>query len=144
VLASLDMTLRTGADFSAVRDSIVRITLNVPTGKDYVAAACETMKQGTVGEFSIVGRVVQADGKFAGGARYDVRAQRDLIIRPFVNCRADEQGLFVICGAVRHDRQLLSAEHKHEFANASYDVERPLATIRLVLQPQTTAKKPQQ
>lgn len=134
ILQSLGMTLRTGVVFSAVRDSVIQVSLAAPQAKDYVAAACESMRQGAAGEFSIVGRVFNADGTAARAALYDVRMFRGLDFEPFVNGRTDENGLFVICSVDGNERLQLSAHRQESRASVVYTVRDRVGTIRLTLQ----------
>jgi hypothetical protein len=103
ILEPLDLTLRTGASFTAMRDSIFAVSLIVPTAQDYVVSACEAMRHQRAGTFSVVGRVVKADERPARLAEYDVHAFRPSGFVPLLNGRTNEQGIFVLCSVQRDD-----------------------------------------
>ena len=135
VLAPLGITLRTGASFSAVRDSTTRVSINIPTAKDFVAAACEAMNVRAVGDFSFVGQAVGSDGAPLRGARFDVIRKASDDTRAFWSGQTDERGVFVVCSVPRGERFDIFVSLGRLHGSASYIVDRAIGTVRIPLRP---------
>jgi hypothetical protein len=136
ILAPLGITLRTGALFTAARDSATRLSLTVPTAKDFVIAACEAMGARGIGEYSIVGQVVGSDGAPLRGARFELFRKSSDDARAYWSGQTDERGTFVVCTAPRGEVFDILVNLGRFRGVASYVVDRPIGTIQVQLRPQ--------
>jgi hypothetical protein len=135
ILAPLGITLRTGAWFTAQRDSTTRMSINVPTAKDYVIAACEAMRARGIGDYSIVGQVVGADGAPLRAVRYDVFRKSTDDTRAYWSGQTDERGTFVVCSVPRDAVFDIFVNVGRFHGSASYVVERPIGIVQVQLRP---------
>jgi hypothetical protein len=104
-LAAVGMVLKTVDGFTAVRDSVVRLTPAVPSASQYVARKCDadSPRYGV-----IVAQVLMPDGEAAEAAHVEVRA---ISGERVVAGKADENGLFFVCRAPRDTPLQIVAEH---------------------------------
>ncbi|HEY7236014.1 MAG TPA: carboxypeptidase regulatory-like domain-containing protein [Gemmatimonadaceae bacterium] len=134
VMAELGIALRTGAVFTAVRDSTIHLTVATPTADDYVATACASLRL-AAGRYSVIGRVLNPDGSGAGGAPYEVRKFVGNAFTPTLSGRANEHGVFVLCDVNLNDMLLVSVRDDGNEASITRDVTHRIETMTLRLTP---------
>ena len=129
-LAELDIPLTSSFRFTALRDSTTDVRVQVESADDFAAKRCGADGRGS-GKASILGRVVSADGRAVGDARWSVR---DEFGSPLVEGgRVDADGLFQWCQAPVNKRITIEVWREDRRTSASRLVSDALTTMRFEL-----------
>ena len=97
-LADLGVVMKTLDGFTAIRDSVVRVTPGVPSAAQYIAGKCDADSPRYA---VVVARILMPDGEPAEDARVEVRTVHDGSLQRMVDGNADENGLFFVCHVPR-------------------------------------------
>jgi hypothetical protein len=100
-LTELGITLPTSVKFIATRDSVVQLSLDVPTVEDFVVSECQKNRQwSAVDSTYLLGRVVDHDGKPVADARvtFAVRDSKGAWNREKEEMKTGADGVFEACG----------------------------------------------
>jgi carboxypeptidase family protein len=96
-LTPLGITLHTGLEFTAVRDSTLRFDLDAPTAEDFVGELCRQEKDGERGPW-LLGRVTTVDGQGLGDVRWRLARGSNGSWQPVADRgRTGASGLFHFC-----------------------------------------------
>jgi hypothetical protein len=129
-LAELDIPLTSSTRFTAMRDSVADVRVQVETADDFAAKRCGADGRGS-GKAAVLARVVSADGRPVGDARWSVR---DEFGSPIVESgRVDAEGLFTWCQAPLNKRLTIDVWREDRRTSTSRLVSEPLTTLRFVL-----------
>lgn len=132
VVAELDLSLGTGIAVRAARDSTVRIVFNTPTAHSLALTLCQTLESET-GTHAILARAVASSGLPASGASFQAEMLHPSQGLKTRRGRANDGGLFALCGIEPSTSWTLIANHDSEEAVARLVVERPVEVVRLRL-----------
>ena len=133
-LADVDLVLTTRTSFTAVRDSTVTVSVDVPSAIDYAAAVCA----GTGGPENsvLVARVMLSDGSPADAARVEVRAESDGNMRRIAAVETDRNGFVHLCQAPRNSRvQILAQRRGAAPVQMMVDLVARVEAVKLQLKP---------
>ena len=98
--ATLGIFLPTSARFTAVRDSTIRLSLDVPTVEEYVTSQCRANKRWTASDSTfLLGRVVDKHGNPVAGARvtFAAREAQGTWTWDLTALTTDTDGVFASC-----------------------------------------------
>jgi hypothetical protein len=109
-IADLGVLMTTDVGFTAVRDSTVTLTVDVPSVEVYAASMCEA-NANTMSAAVLIARIVLPNGSAAAHAHVEVRAVRDGNMQRVVEGEADNKGLFHLCRAPRDIPLQIHVEH---------------------------------
>jgi hypothetical protein len=121
-VAALGFLLPTPVTFAAARDSVVQLTLTVPTVEDYAADECRKSRQWRSTDSTyIVGRVMDADHRPVAGVRVSYALQESKAARRWSDeaVQTGDDGMFQFCGtAVTPGRSLLVRASRPRYPDA--------------------------
>jgi hypothetical protein len=79
-LKELGITIPTSLKFSAARDSVVQLSLDVPTVEDFIVSECKNNKQWNAADSTfLIGRVVDSDKNPIADARVTFAVRKDTV-----------------------------------------------------------------
>ena len=96
-LAVLGIVLKTGLEFTAVRDSTISLFVEVPSAERYMSETCEADAE-TASPAVLTARVNLPNGSPASRAKVRIRLANDANVEP-VDGLTDRNGLFHLCHA---------------------------------------------
>jgi hypothetical protein len=134
-LADADLVLMTHTSFTAVRDSTVTVSVDVPSAMDYAAALCRA-GVGAPENAVLVARVVLPDGSPADAANVEVRAESDGNLRRIAAVETDRNGLVHLCQAPRNSRVQVRAQRRGaDPVQLTVDLSARVQAVKLQLKP---------